>query len=86
MFDGAFGSGSIRFIVSGTVTIDGLLTVDGVSVNSDVGEESNLGGGAAGSIWIDCTTLAGSATGMISAVGGTAGPTTPPYIGTVLRL
>ncbi|HTM68617.1 MAG TPA: fibronectin type III domain-containing protein [Candidatus Binatia bacterium] len=57
------GAGALKLSVSGTFTDNGTVSADGVA-----GDNSDDGGGAGGSIWIDAGTLAG--TGIIRARGG----------------
>ncbi|HTK04300.1 MAG TPA: fibronectin type III domain-containing protein [Candidatus Eisenbacteria bacterium] len=57
------GGGAVKFIASGTFTNNGTITANGAA-----GDNSDDGGGAGGSVWIDAGTLAG--TGIIRALGG----------------
>jgi len=60
---GGAGGGSIKLVVSGTLTING-----SVKANGEDAWWQRGGGGAGGSVWIECGTLSGS--GFISANGG----------------
>ena len=62
---GTRGGGAVKLIVTGTLTVNGTIAADG-----QMGGGTGNYGGAGGSIWIDCATLAG--TGPISADGGDA--------------
>ncbi|MCG3121720.1 MAG: hypothetical protein GIKADHBN_00090 [Phycisphaerales bacterium] len=62
---GGRGGGSLRLRVDGTLSVAGSITADGSA------GQPRCGGGAGGSLWIECGTLAG--TGMISAGGGAGG-------------
>ena len=60
------GGGAVRIDASGTVTLHGKVNANGGNRVTTHG-----GGGAGGSILINCRTFAGSATGSLSAIGGT---------------
>ncbi len=59
------GGGAIRVIATGALTIHGTIRASG---QNNAGTHGS--GGSGGSIWIDCRTLAGSASGLIQAKGG----------------
>lgn len=61
---GGVGGGVLRLSVGGALVVDGSITARGYG-----GTCCEAGGGAGGSIWIDCGTIAGS--GAIVADGGT---------------
>jgi hypothetical protein len=63
---GGSGGGVLKFLVSGTTTVDGTLAVNGGNGAAGGGN----GGGAGGSLWLKTTALAGGASGIISANGG----------------
>jgi len=65
---GGRGGGALRLIVDGSLVIDGSIVADGLG-----GSSAEAGGGAGGSIRIECGTLGGS--GMISARGGSGSGT-----------
>jgi hypothetical protein len=58
--------GAVKFVVSGTLTVNGTISANGLS-----GGYYPPPCGAGGSVWIDCGTLAGSNT--IAANGGAIG-------------
>lgn len=63
-----FGGGAILLHVdAGTITVNGTLSANGEQGNA----KCQSGGGSGGSVWLICTTLAGS--GTISADGGNGG-------------
>ena len=62
-YAGGNGGGAIRFVVSGTLTINGTL-----SANGSNGTAGRTGGGSGGSIWVTTNVLAGS--GVIQSNGG----------------
>ncbi len=57
------GGGAMRFVVAGTVTVDGVMAADGAPLPS-----GNRGTGAGGSVFISAHSISG--TGMIRAQGG----------------
>jgi hypothetical protein len=61
-YTGGAGGGAVRLSVTGTLRIDGLLSVAAPAANTEDG------GGAGGSLWIDATGLTGS--GVLTAAGG----------------
>ena len=69
---GSYGGGAIRIVAGGTVLVDGTVSATAPDMPSNYYWRS---GGAGGSVWIDCNTLAGS--GAITADGGR--PTTPGF-------
>ena len=64
---GGAGGGAIKFIVSGTTTLNGPVSVNGAD---GTGDTNGSGGGSGGSIYLDTNVLTGS--GNISANGGSA--------------
>jgi len=69
---GGPGGGAIRLTATGLMTINGTISAngkDGLNYSDD-----GQAGGAGGSIWLDCGTLAGA--GTVSAAGGDAQSTT----------
>jgi len=67
--DGGGGGGAVRIDADGTVTIDGTISANG----GDASGSYYGGGGSGGGVHITCDTFKGSASGLISATGGTAG-------------
>ncbi|MBW2172398.1 MAG: hypothetical protein JRF69_10575, partial [Deltaproteobacteria bacterium] len=61
---GGSGGGALKFVVTGTVTVDGTISVNG----QDSTQCCDNGGGSGGSLWIIANSLAGS--GFIAADGG----------------
>jgi hypothetical protein len=62
---GGNGGGAVRVVATGKITVRGTITANGQTASAN-----HYGGGTGGSIWIDCRTFAGSATGLIRANGG----------------
>jgi hypothetical protein len=63
---GGAGGGAIHLVIEESVTIDGTITADGLNGRSHSYGAS--GGGAGGSIWLECGSFEGM--GSISATGG----------------
>jgi len=57
--------GAVKIIASGQLTVDGEIRANGQNAYTTHGS-----GGSGGSIWLDCHTFAGSATGLITVNAG----------------
>jgi hypothetical protein len=66
---GGAGGGALKFVVSGTMTVDGTVSANGENATTGTGGTARYGAGSGGSIWIAAGTVSGS--GTISANGGT---------------
>ncbi len=60
---GGHGGGAVRFVVGGTLTVDGSITANGLNGTAD-----NSGGGSGGSVFVSTRALAGA--GAITVNGG----------------
>lgn len=60
---GGHGGGAVRFVVGGTLTVDGSITANGLN-----GTPDNSGGGSGGSVFVSTRALAGA--GSITVNGG----------------
>ncbi len=63
-YGGTGGGGSLKLVISGTLTIEGTISADGGNTSGDCNT-----GGAGGSIWINTATIDGDAGAIISADG-----------------